>query len=196
MPNLVSSGGGRTGGGSSGGGGSSTPTSPLGKAGGYIGHRWRQAGGFKGVGLNYIRGSKKMALKMFGAAAGMTAGAPNDKSFEMGVVGYGAGGAIADKREQKQISRRIEKNERYFAGAYEDYKAAHPGMSDADAQRNTRAMLGMTESQISALSADDQRYARFARGMNDTYQQAGMDKTEDKVMNTLKDIQDGKIYPK
>lgn len=178
------------------GGNPSSGKGPIGKYLGYTGHRLKQKG-IKGIGGAYLGGQAKMAMKMFGAAAGITAGAASGdgKALAGGFTGYAAGKFAADKTSQIALTKRVEKNERYFAGAYQDYVAAHPNMSRDRIAQRTKAMLNMSDDQVNNLSGDERKYAQHVRAMQSTYKDAGIDKPDDKVMDTLKDIQSGKIYP-
>lgn len=178
--------------GGSGRAGGSTPKTGLGKYAAYKQHQFKQKGGFKGA----ISRQGSMALKMFGAAAGITAGAASGdgKSFAMGMTGFKAGGMASDNLNQRSLTKRVEKNEGYFAGAYNDYVAAHPGMSQNRIAERTKAMLNMSDDQVNNLSDEDRRYANHVRAMQSTYKDAGIDKPDDQVLETLKDIQKGKVY--
>lgn len=174
------------------------PSTPIGKVGGLIAHKYRQAGGMGGLAKKGITKQSRMALKMFGAAAGLTAGAGSGdgKALTGALTGFSAGQFATDKVDQKLLTRRVEKNERYFAGAYNDFAAAHPNMSRDRIAERTKAMLNMSDDQVNNLNDADRRYANHVRAMQSTYQDAGIEKPDDKVLDTLKDIQDGKIYPK
>lgn len=181
--------------GGSSGSGSSTPyTPPSTSKAAQVGNLLASKG--KRIGKATLRkispsAQAKMAYRMSAAAFGAVTG---DVGSTMGL--WAAGGAIGDKRnaaiDRKRINDRVKKNEKYFAGAYEDY-ANQTGMDEDELRDRTQQILDMD---FKDLEDQDKAYASFVYAMRDTYADVGENDPKAKVLDTIKEIHSGNIAPK
>ncbi len=138
-----------------------------------------------------LRAQSRLAFRMTGAAIGATTG-----KFENALV-YGSVGGDVEKAlvggvNNKLIQRRVNKNEEYFARAYQDY-ANQTGMDEDELKAKTQEILDMDPKDI---VEQDRAYASFVYGMRDTYADAGERDIRKKFGETIDKINAGTIKPK
>lgn len=138
-----------------------------------------------------LRTQSKLAFRMTGAAIGATTG-----KFENALV-YGSVGGDVEKAlvggvNNKLIQRRVNKNEEYFARAYQDY-AQQTGMDEDELKAKTQEILDMDPMDV---REQDRAYASFVYGMRDTYADAGERDVRKKFGETIDKINAGTIKPK
>ena len=175
----------------------SSNKSGIRKATGVIGHKvagvgkgvWNKAG-FTRTGIrNQIKAGGKIGMMMLGAATG---------DMKNAVAGYAVGGnigtAAADKVDKNVVARRIKKNEDYFAQAYNDYADSNPSIDTTGQLRDkTEDILN---SDPSSIQDQDKAYASYVYAMRDSYAYAGEENPDQKVLDTVRNIdQQRRISP-
>ena len=120
-------------------------------------------------------------MMMLGAATG---------DMKNAVAGYAVGGnigtAAADKVDKNVVARRIKKNEDYFAQAYNDYADSNPSIDTTGQLRDkTEDILN---SDPSSIQDQDKAYASYVYAMRDSYAYAGEENPDQKVLDTVRNI--------
>lgn len=176
--------------GSSRGNASSTP-SKAGQAAGAVANRVLKGRSGKQFAKDYMRKSASLATKGLFASMGAASG-------QMGTTAtaWMAGGKVAsmgDEAMQKHIAKN---NEKRLAKSHNDYQK-DTGMSDDQMLDITKTIL---QTPPEAITGDDNymAYASMIHAQRDIYQMQGYekDKVNDKVLDTIKNVQSGKIQPK
>lgn len=167
----------------------SSNKSGIRKATGVIGHKvagvgkgvWNKAGLTRTGIRNQIKAGGKIGMMMLGAATG---------DMKNAVAGYAVGGSLgtaaADKVDKSVVARRIKKNENYFAQAYNDYADSNPSIDTTGQLRDkTEDILN---SDPSSIQDQDKSYASYVYAMRDSYAYAGEENPDQKVLDTIRNI--------
>ena len=140
-----------------------------------------------------IGGAIKSYLKSSARLAGIAAGAMLGASTGTGkgIAGGAYAGSsvykgIASEMNEFTADRRTKKNERTFAGAYLNYQA-QSGLDDDKMEAFTQRILEGNEDP-DKLDDNAKLYYSYVQKMKNTYATMGVEDSDDRVMNTVKNI--------